>query len=93
MFARIAGTYDVLNHTLSLGIDRRWRRRVVERAGDLDGRLVVDELQERAALTVTAEIGHGPQFDRGVPGARTKHGTSQASTGDGRVVRIIQAPQ
>jgi len=42
MFARIAGTYDVLNHTLSLGIDRRWRRRVVERAGELDGRLVVD---------------------------------------------------
>lgn len=42
MFARIAGTYDLLNHTLSLGIDRRWRRRVVARAGDLEGRLVVD---------------------------------------------------
>ncbi len=42
MFARIAGTYDLLNHTLSLGIDRRWRRRVVDRAGDLEGRLVVD---------------------------------------------------
>jgi len=42
MFARIAGTYDLLNHTLSLGIDRRWRKKVVDRAGGLEGQLVVD---------------------------------------------------
>jgi demethylmenaquinone methyltransferase/2-methoxy-6-polyprenyl-1,4-benzoquinol methylase len=30
MFAQIARRYDLLNHLLSLGIDRRWRRRVVE---------------------------------------------------------------
>ncbi len=29
MFDRIAPTYDMLNHTLSLNIDRLWRRRVV----------------------------------------------------------------
>jgi len=29
MFDRIAPTYDLLNHTLSLNIDRLWRRRVV----------------------------------------------------------------
>lgn len=29
MFNRIAPSYDMLNHLLSLGIDRRWRRRVV----------------------------------------------------------------
>ncbi|MDP2424690.1 MAG: bifunctional demethylmenaquinone methyltransferase/2-methoxy-6-polyprenyl-1,4-benzoquinol methylase UbiE [Bacteroidales bacterium] len=29
MFNSIAGSYDFLNHFLSLGIDRRWRRRLV----------------------------------------------------------------
>lgn len=42
MFARISGRYDLLNRTLSLGIDQRWRRRVVERAGAVRGRIVVD---------------------------------------------------
>jgi demethylmenaquinone methyltransferase/2-methoxy-6-polyprenyl-1,4-benzoquinol methylase len=42
MFARIAGSYDLLNHLLSVGIDRRWRKRVVLRAGDLGRGTVVD---------------------------------------------------
>ncbi len=29
MFGQIAGRYDFLNHLLSLGIDRWWRRRTV----------------------------------------------------------------
>lgn len=31
LFNRIAGTYDRLNHLLSLSTDRRWRRRAVRR--------------------------------------------------------------
>lgn len=31
MFARIAPRYDFLNHLLSLGLDRLWRRRVAQR--------------------------------------------------------------
>lgn len=42
MFARIAGTYDGLNKTLSMGIDRRWRRATIRRAGPLKGARVVD---------------------------------------------------
>ena len=42
MFARIAGRYDFLNHVLSMGVDRSWRRRVVERAGAVEGQPVID---------------------------------------------------
>lgn len=34
MFDNIAPTYDRLNHTLSLGIDRRWRRSAVDKLGE-----------------------------------------------------------
>src|SRR5690606_6437936 len=40
MFAQIAPRYDLMNHLLSLGIDIRWRRRVL-RELRLDGSLPI----------------------------------------------------
>lgn len=42
MFNRIAPSYDMLNHLLSLGIDRRWRRRVVGLLGRDNPHRVLD---------------------------------------------------
>ncbi|MFQ5599716.1 MAG: ubiquinone/menaquinone biosynthesis methyltransferase [Candidatus Krumholzibacteriia bacterium] len=41
LFARIASTYDLLNHLLSAGRDRAWRRRLVE-ALDPGARRILD---------------------------------------------------
>src|SRR5215217_1588168 len=35
MFSGIAGKYDLLNHILSINIDRRWRRLVREKLADV----------------------------------------------------------
>ena len=58
MFGRIAGRYDLLNRTLSAGIDQRWRRRVLRIAGDVAGKRVVDACCGTGDLSLTfAEAG------------------------------------
>lgn len=42
MFDGIAPTYDALNHLLSLGIDRGWRRKVVKMAAGNSPRAILD---------------------------------------------------
>lgn len=42
MFDHIAPTYDVLNHTLSLDIDRRWRRKAIDTLGRYHPQQVLD---------------------------------------------------
>ena len=52
MFGRIAPRYDLLNRVLSLGIDRRWRRRLLDRAGNVRGARVVDAACGTGDLTL-----------------------------------------
>jgi demethylmenaquinone methyltransferase/2-methoxy-6-polyprenyl-1,4-benzoquinol methylase len=51
MFAEIAPRYDLLNHALSLNIDKRWRRFVTAK--------VADRLQQQGALALDLCCGTG----------------------------------
>ena len=42
LFSQIAPRYDLLNHVLSLNIDRSWRRKLVRRAGVQPGNRILD---------------------------------------------------
>ena len=42
MFDKIAPSYDKLNHALSLGIDRRWRRSAVDALGRFNPQKILD---------------------------------------------------
>jgi demethylmenaquinone methyltransferase/2-methoxy-6-polyprenyl-1,4-benzoquinol methylase len=42
LFATIADRYDLITVLLSYGQDRRWKRRLLEMAGPLDGRRLID---------------------------------------------------
>lgn len=60
MFDAIAGRYDFLNHLLSAGIDRRWRRRAI-RSLALTGReRVLDLCTGTADLAIAARAARPP---------------------------------
>lgn len=42
MFNNIAGNYDFLNHFLSLGIDRHWRKKAIAEAGEVNPKYILD---------------------------------------------------
>ena len=42
MFSRIAARYDLLNHILSFGLDRGWRKRVARETAKIDCRKILD---------------------------------------------------
>src|SRR5579871_3657169 len=42
MFDHIAPKYDLLNHLLSFGIDKIWRRKLVRQFGDIKPKLILD---------------------------------------------------
>jgi demethylmenaquinone methyltransferase/2-methoxy-6-polyprenyl-1,4-benzoquinol methylase len=60
MFAAIAGTYDVLNHVLSLNQDKGWRTFAVEAAGVRAGDTVLDVCCGTGdlSLELSRKVGH-----------------------------------
>lgn len=62
MFDRIAPTYDTLNHTLSLNIDRWWRRRTVDAVERLHPARILDLATGTGDLAIA--------MARRIPGAR-----------------------
>ena len=56
MFDAIAGRYDFLNHLLSAGIDRRWRRCAIASLSLQDGERVLDLCTGTADLAIAASL-------------------------------------
>lgn len=54
MFDAIAGRYDVLNHVLSGGIDRRWRRRAIASLQLAGGERILDVCAGTGDLAIAA---------------------------------------
>jgi demethylmenaquinone methyltransferase/2-methoxy-6-polyprenyl-1,4-benzoquinol methylase len=54
LFDRIAPRYDVLNHLLSAGIDRRWRRRAVEHLREVQPEIILDVATGTGDLAIEA---------------------------------------
>lgn len=54
MFNNIAGNYDFLNHFLSLGIDKGWRRKAIAEVAKVKPRAILDVATGTADLAIAA---------------------------------------
>jgi demethylmenaquinone methyltransferase/2-methoxy-6-polyprenyl-1,4-benzoquinol methylase len=52
MFNNVAGTYDFLNHFFSVGIDKLWRRKLVNLIGINRPKLILDVATGTADLAI-----------------------------------------
>jgi demethylmenaquinone methyltransferase / 2-methoxy-6-polyprenyl-1,4-benzoquinol methylase len=99
MFAGIAGRYDLLNHLLSLNIDKRWRRIVANELGPVLGNtsaIVLDVACGTGDLSI--ELGRnsaariiGTDFCRpmlAVAAGKTAHGTLPIPYVEGDAMRL-----
>lgn len=90
MFDAIAPRYDLLNHLLSAGIDRRWRKRAIQ-ALSLTGRERVLDLCTGTADLAIAAVQARPPAARvvGVDFAQTMLHVGREKIGRGRLVDRI----
>ena len=54
MFNNIAGRYDFLNHFLSMGIDKGWRKKAIAEAGTVQPKKILDVATGTADLAIAA---------------------------------------
>ncbi len=65
MFNNVAGTYDFLNHFFSMGIDKLWRRKLVQLMGKTSPKIILDVATGTADLAI-AETKLNPEKIIGV---------------------------
>ena len=65
MFNNIAGNYDFLNHFLSMGIDKLWRRKVVKMLKQVKPQHILDVATGTGDLAIAA-LGANPQKVTGI---------------------------
>ena len=55
MFNNISGKYDFLNHFLSAGIDRRWRKKAIAALKDIQPKIILDVATGTGDLALEAQ--------------------------------------
>lgn len=66
MFDRIAGAYDPMNHLMSLGQDRRWRRKAIERLASFSPKRILDVATGTGDFAIVAGLSLNPDCLLGV---------------------------
>ncbi len=93
MFDAIAPRYDLLNHVLSAGMDRRWRDRAIEALALPPGARVLDLCTGTADLAIAATHLVAPVSVVGIDFSREMLKLAQSKLSDrnlGRSVRLIR---
>ena len=62
MFNNIAGRYDFLNHFLSLGIDKGWRRKAIAEVAKVQPKMILDVATGTGDLAIQASKLHPDQI-------------------------------
>ena len=65
MFNNIAGKYDFLNHFLSMGIDKGWRKKAIKEAASVNPKKILDVATGTGDLAIAAS-GLAPQYITGI---------------------------
>lgn len=63
MFNNIAGRYDFLNHFLSMGIDKGWRKKAIAAAGEVKPTRILDVATGTADLAIAASTLNPKRID------------------------------